>query len=61
MEKEIHEQPEVISHTMSHYIDFADGSTKALDLPFDFANIARVAISACGTASYAGQVAKILV
>lgn len=58
MEKEIHEQPEVISHTMSHYIDFADGSTKGLDLPFDFAKIARVAISACGTASYAGQVAK---
>jgi glucosamine--fructose-6-phosphate aminotransferase (isomerizing) len=58
MEKEIHEQPEVISHTMSHYIDFADGSTKALDLPFDFAKIARLAISACGTASYAGQVAK---
>ncbi len=58
MEKEIHEQPEVISHTMSHYIDFADGSTKDLELPFDFAKINRVAISACGTASYAGQIAK---
>ena len=58
MEKEIHEQPEVISHTMSHYIDFADGSTKDLGLPFDFAKIERVAISACGTASYAGQIAK---
>jgi glutamine---fructose-6-phosphate transaminase (isomerizing) len=58
MEKEIHEQPEVMSHTMSHYIDFADGSTKALDLPFDFAKINRIAISACGTASYAGQIAK---
>ncbi len=58
MEKEIYEQPEVISHTMSHYIDFANGSTKELDLPFDFAKINRVAISACGTASYAGQVAK---
>jgi glutamine---fructose-6-phosphate transaminase (isomerizing) len=58
MEKEIHEQPEVMSHTMSHYIDFADGSTKALDLPFDFAKISRIAISACGTASYAGQIAK---
>ena len=58
MEKEIYEQPEVISHTMSHYIDFANGATKQLDLPFDFAKINRVAISACGTASYAGQVAK---
>ena len=45
MEKEIYEQPEVISHTMSHYIDFANGSTKQLDLPFDFAKINRVAIS----------------
>ena len=57
-EKEIQEQPQVISHTMSHYIDFADGSTKDLNLPFDFAKINRVAISACGTASYAGQIAK---
>jgi glutamine---fructose-6-phosphate transaminase (isomerizing) len=51
-------EKEIISHTMSHYIDFADGSTKDLELPFDFAKINRVAISACGTASYAGQIAK---
>jgi glucosamine--fructose-6-phosphate aminotransferase (isomerizing) len=25
MEKEIHEQPEVISHTLAHYLDFASG------------------------------------
>jgi glutamine---fructose-6-phosphate transaminase (isomerizing) len=58
MEKEIHEQPEVISHTMSHYIDFANGSTKKLELPFDFSKINRLAISACGTAFLAGQIAK---
>ena len=37
MEKEIHEQPEVISHTLAHYLDFANGTSKPLDLPFDFA------------------------
>ncbi len=58
MEKEIHEQPEVISQTMSHYIDFAHGSAKNFDNGFDFAKIDRLAISACGTAYYAGLVAK---
>ena len=58
MEKEIHEQPEVISQTMSHYIDFARGSAKNLDVGFDFAKIDRLAISACGTAYYAGLIAK---
>jgi glutamine---fructose-6-phosphate transaminase (isomerizing) len=58
MEKEIHEQPEVISQTMSHYIDFAHGSAKNLEGSIDFAKIDRLAISACGTAYYAGLVAK---
>ncbi len=58
MEKEIHEQPEVISQTMSHYIDFARGSAKNLEGSIDFAKIDRLAISACGTAYYAGLVAK---
>ncbi|MCO5066088.1 MAG: glutamine--fructose-6-phosphate transaminase (isomerizing) [Rhizobiaceae bacterium] len=58
MEKEIHEQPEVISHTLAHYIDFTTGRTKALELPFDFAEIDRIAISACGTAYLSGLVGK---
>ena len=29
MEKEIHEQPEVISHTLAHYLDFASGVVEA--------------------------------
>ncbi len=58
MEKEIHEQPEVISHTLGHYLDFAKGVSKPLDLPFDFAEIDRLAISACGTAYLAGLVGK---
>jgi glucosamine--fructose-6-phosphate aminotransferase (isomerizing) len=58
MEKEIHEQPEVISHTLAHYLDFAGGKAKALDLPFDFVKLDRLAISACGTAYLAGLIGK---
>ena len=58
MEKEIHEQPEVISHTLAHYLDFANGTWKQLDLPFDFAKLDRLAISACGTAYLAGLIGK---
>ncbi len=58
MEKEIHEQPEVISHTLAHYLDFANGVSRPLDLPFDFATIDRLAVSACGTAYLAGLVGK---
>jgi len=58
MEKEIHEQPEVISHTLAHYLDFAEGRAKTFDLPFDFARLDRLAISACGTAYLAGLIGK---
>ncbi|MBN7759909.1 glutamine--fructose-6-phosphate transaminase (isomerizing) [Nitratireductor aquibiodomus] len=58
MEKEIHEQPEVISHTLANYLNFADGTVAGFDLPFDFAKIERLAISACGTAYLAGLIGK---
>jgi glucosamine--fructose-6-phosphate aminotransferase (isomerizing) len=59
MAKEIHEQPEVVGHTLAHYIDMTTEQVKLPGkLPFDFAKIGRVAISACGTAFYAGMVAK---
>ena len=57
MEKEIYEQPEVISHTLSHYVDFAEGKAKPIE-SIDFASLDRLAISACGTAYYAGLIAK---
>ena len=59
MAKEIHEQPEVVGHTLAHYIDMVS-ETIALpvDLPFDWSKIKRLSISACGTAFYAGLVAK---
>ena len=58
MEKEIHEQPEVISHTLAHYLDFSTGTAKPTDLPFDFAKLDRLYISACGTAYLAGLISK---
>ena len=58
MAKEIHEQPEVISHTLTNYIDMAAGKVVFPDLGVDLSKITRVTISACGTAYYAGLVAK---
>lgn len=59
MEKEIHEQPEVIGHTVSRYLDLA-AMTTVLDVgsEVDFTRLDRLIISACGTAYYAGLVAK---
>ncbi len=59
MAKEIHEQPEVVGHTLAHYVDMAtERVAMPVRLPFDFKDIQRVSITACGTASYAGFVAK---
>ncbi|WP_420961764.1 glutamine--fructose-6-phosphate transaminase (isomerizing) [Brucella sp. IR073] len=58
MEKEIHEQPEVISHTLAHYLDFTSGKIKPESVPVDFTKIGRLAISACGTAFYAASIGK---
>ena len=58
MLKEIHEQPEVISHTLTNYLDMAAERVNFPDLGIDLAKISRVTISACGTAYYAGLVAK---
>jgi glucosamine--fructose-6-phosphate aminotransferase (isomerizing) len=59
MAKEIHEQPEVVGHTLAHYIDMAAERVRLpVDLPFDFRTLERITMSACGTAYYAGLVAK---
>ncbi|TXR50665.1 glutamine--fructose-6-phosphate transaminase (isomerizing) [Phyllobacterium endophyticum] len=58
MEKEIHEQPEVISHTLANYLDFSKGRVRPDAAPVDFAKVDRIAASACGTAFYAGLVGK---
>jgi glutamine---fructose-6-phosphate transaminase (isomerizing) len=60
MAKEMHEQPEVVGHTLAHYLDFAAGraALPAEAAAIDFASLDRLSITACGTASYAGLVAK---
>ena len=59
MAKEIHEQPEVVGHTLARYVDMAtERVALPLKLPFDFNDIQRISITACGTASYAGYIAK---
>ncbi|MBP0579925.1 glutamine--fructose-6-phosphate transaminase (isomerizing) [Labrys sp. LIt4] len=58
MAKEIHEQPEVISHTLASLVDMTSETVRLPSLPFDWKNLSRLTISACGTASFAGQVAK---
>ncbi|MBU6463999.1 MAG: glutamine--fructose-6-phosphate transaminase (isomerizing) [Bradyrhizobium sp.] len=59
MAKEIHEQPEVTGHTLARYIDMATERVMLpLKLPFDFRDIQHISIVACGTASYAGFIAK---
>ena len=59
MAKEIHEQPEVVGHTLARYIDMAaERITLPLQLPFDFRDIQHISITACGTASYAGSIAR---
>ena len=59
MAKEIHEQPEVVGHTLARYVDMAaERVVLPRELPFDFRDIQRISITACGTASYAGFVGK---
>lgn len=59
MAKEIYEQPEVVGHTLTQYLDMAAGSVR---LPFkgtiDWKSLSRLSVSACGTAYYAGLTAK---
>ncbi|WP_027555702.1 glutamine--fructose-6-phosphate transaminase (isomerizing) [Bradyrhizobium sp. Cp5.3] len=59
MAKEIHEQPEVMVRTLARYVDVTAERIKlSQELPFHFADIQRISITACGTASYAGSIGK---
>ena len=57
MEKEIHEQPESTQRTLSAYIDPVNRRVRAPE-GVDFKALNRLQIIACGTAFYAGMVAK---
>ena len=56
MEKEIYEQPEVLSHTLARYVDLGSGTVR--DSAIDWANVTHLYMSACGTASLAAMVGK---
>ena len=58
MAKEIHEQPDVISHTLANYLDMGSATVNFPDIGTDLSKVERVTISACGTAFYAGLVGK---
>ncbi len=59
MAKEIHEQPDVLSHALSRYLDMAQGTVRLPDaLPWDFADVSRVTLTACGTGYIAALVAR---
>ena len=58
MAKEIHEQPEVVGHTLAHYIDMGAFRLKPFAWPADPKRLTRVSIVGCGTAYMAGLTAK---
>ncbi|MEH6692612.1 MAG: glutamine--fructose-6-phosphate transaminase (isomerizing) [Pseudorhizobium pelagicum] len=59
MEKEIYEQPEVISHALAHYVDLGAHTVRtAVSDAIDFASLRGLTISACGTAYLAGLIGK---
>ncbi|OYY67543.1 SIS domain-containing protein [Sphingomonas sp. 28-63-12] len=58
MLKEIYEQPVVVAQTLRSYLRPVEEQVALPDMEFDLAKINRVAIVACGTASYVGMIGK---
>jgi len=60
MAKEIHEQPEVVGHTLAHYLDPAGPEVRrqGKGLRDALVKAQRLTICACGTSYYAGMVGK---
>ncbi len=58
MLKEIYEQPLVVAQTLRSYLRPVEEQVALPDMEFDLASIDRVAIVACGTASYVGMIGK---
>jgi len=56
MEKEIHDQPEACAHTLSAYINPVTG--RVVTPGIDWSTVDRLQVVACGTASYAGMIAR---
>jgi glucosamine--fructose-6-phosphate aminotransferase (isomerizing) len=58
MEKELHEHPAVIGDTLHRMVDPGSRAVVLPALPFDLGTVARISISACGSAFYAGMVGR---
>jgi glucosamine--fructose-6-phosphate aminotransferase (isomerizing) len=58
MAREIHEQPEVVGHTLAHYVDMAAMRLKPFVWPVDPKALSRISIVGCGTAYMAGLIGK---
>jgi glucosamine--fructose-6-phosphate aminotransferase (isomerizing) len=58
MQKEIFEQPIVVAQTLSSYLRPLEQMVSLPQMDFNFADVPRITIVACGTSFYAGMVAK---
>ncbi|EJF88669.1 glutamine--fructose-6-phosphate transaminase (isomerizing) [Bartonella tamiae] len=58
MHKEMWEQPEVIAHTLAHYLDLSQKKILNQIVSIDWKNIHRLTMASCGTAFYATLVAR---
>ncbi len=58
MQKEIYEQPIVVAQTLRSYLRPLEEQVALPQMDFDLAGVSRVAIVACGTASYVGMIGK---
>jgi glucosamine--fructose-6-phosphate aminotransferase (isomerizing) len=58
MQKEIYEQPVVVAQTLNSYLRTLEARVALPDMEFDLASVERVAVVACGTASYVGAIGK---
>lgn len=58
MQKEIFEQPTVVSQTMAAYLNPMEGTVKLPETDLDLTKITKVNIVACGTSFYAGMIAR---
>jgi len=58
MQKEIHEQPSVVGDTLHAHFNPVEKRIHLEDVNIDFKTLERLTITACGTAYYAGFVAK---
>jgi len=64
MQKEIHEQVRSLTDTLAGRVNFVDGTIRLPELnlnPEKAKNINKIVLTACGTASHAGMVGRILI